>query len=238
MTKKFGIIIIVLISFQYFLGAQEPNLDKILKNYYKVNGLEKFQNVKSVVMTGSITRNDLMPIKITKLRPDKFRMDFELADLAAVQAYDGKTGWSTAPWTGNPKPTLMDEDALKDVKNRADFEGLLFNFKEKGHLAEFLGKDTIGNTEVYKIKLNRKDGGIEFYFIDSKNFQLVKRSFKRLIRGKEIDMENIFSDYRPIEDILFPFVSETTMGGQRYSLIEFEKIEINAAVDEKIFSMP
>jgi len=238
MTKNLATIILVLISFQYFLSAQEPNLDKILKNYYKVNGLDKLQKVKTIVMTGTITRNDLMPIKITKMRPDKYRMDFELADLAAIQAYDGKTGWSTAPWTGNPKPTLMDEDALKDVKNRADFEGLLYNYKEKGHQAKLIGKDTINTNEVYKIELIRKDGGIEYYFIDTKNAQLLKRSFKRNMRGKEVALENIFSDYRQVNGILFSFVNETTMDGQRYSLIEFEKIELNVDVNEKIFGMP
>ncbi len=238
MSKKIGIFIIILISLQHFVAAQQSNPDKMLKNYYKVNGLDKLQKVKTIIMTGTITRNDLMPIKITKMRPDKYRMDFELADLAAIQAYDGKIGWSTAPWTGNSKPTLMDEDALKDVKNRADFEGLLFNYKEKGHQVKLIGKYTINRLEVTKIELTRKDGGIEYYFIDNKNHQLLKRTYKRIIREKEVEMETIFSDYRMVDGISFAFVNETIMAGQRYSLIEFEKIEINVEVSEKIFGLP
>jgi len=238
MKKNLAMIFLILISFQYFLGAQEANLDKILKNYYKVNGLDKLQKVKTIVMSGTITRNDLMPIKITKMRPDKYRMDFELADLAAIQAYDGKTGWSTAPWTGNPNATVMDEEALKDVKNRADFEGLLYNYKEKGHQVKLIGKETIDGKEVYKIELTRKDGGIENYLIDTQNAQLIKRMYKRNNRGNEVEIENIFSDYRQVDGIWFSFVNETTMGGQRYSLVEFEQVEINVPVDEKIFGMP
>jgi hypothetical protein len=169
MSRKIGIIIIFMVSaLNFAILGQNP--DKILKDYYKANGFDKLLKVKTIVMTGTITRNDLMPIKITKMRPDKFRMDFELADLAAIQAYDGKIGWSTAPWTGNPKPAIMDEDALKDVKNRSDFEGLLYNYKEKGHQFKLIGKDTINKQEVTKIELIRKDGGIEYYFIDNKNF--------------------------------------------------------------------
>jgi len=238
MIKKFSIIFMVLISVQYLINAQDTNLEKVLKSYYKANGLDKLQKIKSLVMTGTITRNDLMPIKITKLRPNKYRMDYELTDLAAIQCFDGKTGWLTAPWTGTPKASVMDEDALKDIKNRADFEGLLFNYREKEHNVELAGKDTIEGRIMHKIKLTRKDGGIEYYFIDIENNQLVKRTFKRMIRNKEIEIENVYSDYRMIDGILFPFVNETLMNGERYSYIEFEKIELNVAVDNKVFSMP
>jgi outer membrane lipoprotein-sorting protein len=238
MIKKITFIILASILLWPDIFAQELNLDKILANYYKANGIDKLQKVKSIVMTGTITRNDLMPLKITKMRPDKFRMDFELADLAAVQAYDGKTGWSIAPWTGNPKASAMDEEAIKDIKVRADFDGILYKWKEKGHLAELVGKDTIKNTEVYKIKLTRKDGGIEHYFIDTKDFLLQKREFKRIFRGQELEMAIYFRDYKKVDDMTFAYINETIMNGQPYSLIEFEKIEFNTSVDEKIFNFP
>jgi outer membrane lipoprotein-sorting protein len=228
----------VLIAFQYFIGAQTPNLDKILKEYYKANGLDKLKNVKTIFMSGTITRNDLMPVKISKMRPDKYRMDFELADLEAVQAYDGKNGWSVAPWTGNPKATVMDKETLKEIKVSADFEGILYNYKEKGHSAELIGKDSIDNEQAYKIKLTRNDGGIENYYITINDYKLVRRVSNRLIRGKEIEVINNYSNYTDIHGTKFPFVVETQIGGQRYSLIEYETIELNTDFDEKIFDMP
>jgi hypothetical protein len=238
MFKKLTLIIIVLLAVQRHSDAQDLNLDKILAKYYQTNGFDKLQKVKTIVMTGTITRNDLMPLKITKMRPDKYRMDFELADLEAVQAYDGKKGWSVAPWTGNPKATLMDEESLKDVKVRADFDGMLYKWKEKGHQAELVDKDTVVKNEAYKIKLTRKDGGIEYYFIDIKDFSLLKRTYKRNVGGQELEMANYFRDYRKVDGINFPYVNETTMDGQTYSLIEFEKIELNLSIDEKIFNIP
>ena len=228
----------VLIVFQYLIGAQSPDIDKIMKEYYKSNGLDKLKNVKTIFMSGTITRNDLMPIKISKMRPDKYRMDFELADLEAVQAYDGKTGWSVAPWTGNPKATAMDKETLKEIKVSADFEGILYKYKEKGHSAELAGKDSVENQEVYKIKLTRNDGGTEYYFISTDGYKLLRRVSKRLIRGKEVEVVNNYNNYKDVNGIKFPFVVETQMGGQRYSLIEYETIELNSDFDEKIFSMP
>jgi hypothetical protein len=238
MFKKLTLIIIVLLAVQRHSDAQDLSLDKILVNYYQANGFDKLQKVKTIVMTGTITRNDLMPLKITKMRPDKYRIDFELADLEAVQAYDGKTGWSIAPWTGNPKVTSMDEETLKDIKVKADFDGILYKWKEKGHLIELVGKVTVVNNEAYKIKLTRKDGGIEYYFIDIKDFSLLKRTYKRNVGGQEIEMAIYFRDYRKVDGISLSFINETTMDGQTYSLIEFEKIELNLPVDEKIFNIP
>jgi hypothetical protein len=209
-----------------------------MEKYYNTNGFKKLQKIKSIVMSGTITRNDLMPVKITKMRPDKYRMDFELADLDAVQAYDGKIGWSTAPWTGTSEATMMKEDGLNDIKATADFDGLLFGWKEKGHKAELMGKEMLGAMEVYKIKLTRKDSATEFYLIGTKDFLLKKRIYKKNVRGQMAEMANIYSDYKQVDGINFPFTYEAMYEGQRYSLIEFEKIELNVPVDEKIFGMP
>ena len=103
-------------------GAQELNLNEILNRYYKASGIDKWQNVSSVIMTGTITQNDIMPVKIIRMRPDKYFMEFDVADLTAYQVYDGKTAWMTTPWTGNPKPQVMPPDRANEFKSRADFD--------------------------------------------------------------------------------------------------------------------
>jgi hypothetical protein len=238
MIRKIFTIILVLLVFKPMASAQEPKLDKILDRFYEVNGFDKLQKVKTIVMEGTITRNDVMPYKISKMRPDKFRLDFMLADLEAIQAFDGKTGWSTAPWTGNPKPTKMNEDATGGMKIRADFDGLLYKLKEKGHKAELTGKELIKNKEYYKIKLSRADGGIEYFFINSTDLYLERHLIIRKIRDKDVEVLTIYSANSMVDGIVFPFVIETLMDGQRYSLVEFEKIETGINLDPLIFNMP
>jgi len=71
---------------------------------------------------------------------------------------------------GNPKPQLMPEDRAKDLKSCADFDGLLYHWKEKGHIVELVGRDTIEKSSVYKLKITKKDGGVEFLFLDAAKF--------------------------------------------------------------------
>lgn len=234
-------IFFTILFFNLFVSsmiAQELTVDQVLEKYYKANGFDKMQKVNTIIMSGFITRQDYMPMKIIKMRPDKYKMEFDIQDVTAYQSYDGKTAWTTMPWTGNPKPQIMQEDAAKDIKVKADFDGVLFNWKEKEHKAELIGKDTINKQDVFKIKLTRKDGGIEYYFIDSKDFLLLKKISSRMSRGKEIEVISFYTDYRDVEGIKFAFANENVMGGQPYSTIQYETIEINLTIDEKIFKMP
>ncbi len=188
-------------------------------------------------MSGTIIRENAMPYKITKMRPDKFRLDFDMQDLSALQVFNGKVAWATAPWTGNTAPQQMPEDRAKDLKARADYDGLLYNWKSKGHLVELAGVDSVEGTMVYKIKLTRNDGAIEFYYIDTQKFMLQKQLSYCKMQGKDVEVEIFYSDFKNVDGIVFPFLQKTKMGGQLYSNVEYETIEIDKTVDEKIFEM-
>ncbi len=218
--------------------AQEASLNEVLEKYYKASGYDLLQKVNTIIVSGTITQNDVMPVRITRMRPDKFFMEFDVADMTAYQGYDGTTGWMTAPWTGNAKPQPMSGDRLTDIKNRADFDGLLFNWQVKGHKAELEGTDTVNGSPAYRIKLTRADGGVEFYFIDCSSYLQVKRRFTRVIRGQEVIMEGYALDFRKVEGIPFAFTQENHMGGQRYNTLQLETVELNKPVEEKNFTMP
>jgi hypothetical protein len=217
--------------------AQELTLDEILKKYYEAGNFEKLQKVKTIIMTGNIVQQDLMPVKIVRVRPDKYMMEFDVADLTACQVYDGQTAWMTAPWTGNAAPQVMPAERATDLKIRADMDGVLFNWKEKGHVLELAGKDTLDGRLAFKIKVTRNDGGIEFHFLDVTTFLPVKRLYYRKAGGKEVTVENYYRDYRKVNGIPFAYTVATNNAG-RENEIQFDSIELNQPVDLKIFTMP
>jgi hypothetical protein len=236
--KRIFIISGMLFCLSALIRAQDLKQDEILEKYYKANGFDKLQRVQTIIMKGNLVQQDIMPLKIVRMRPDKYLMEYDVADITAYQGYDGTTAWMTTPWTGNPKPQVMPEDRAKNMKNTSDFDGLLYKWKAKGHTAELIGLDSVENVPAYKIKLIRKDGGIEYYFIDTKSYRLQKKIFFRIVRGKEAEIANYFRDYKIIDGILFPFIIDATIDGQPYSSSQFETIELNKPVDEKVFGMP
>ena len=218
--------------------AQDPSLDFILSACYKTMGFDSLQKVNTITMAGTIIQQDAMPVKMIRMRPDRFLLEFDIQDITAYQGYDGQTAWWTTPWTGNPKPQAMPADRAAELKGRADFDGLLYNWKAKGHTVELTGRDTVEQAPVYKLKVTKKEGGVEYLFIDATKFLVLKRMYYRIVRGKEIAMEIYFRDYRAIHGILFAFTQDTHYSGQPYNSLQFETVELNKPVEASMFSMP
>ena len=151
--KKIFALLGLLFILTSAVRSQEINLDELLQKYFKAAAYDKLQKVNTIISYGTLVQQDLMPIKIVRMRPDKYLQEFDVADMTAYQAYDGSTAWMTAPWTGNPRPQPLPDDRLKDIKVKADFNGLLFHWKAKGEVVELAGTDTVDNTLAYKIKV-------------------------------------------------------------------------------------
>jgi hypothetical protein len=132
----------------------------------------------------------------------------------------------------------MPEDRARDLKSRADFDGLLVNWKEKGHQVEYTGTDTVENMQVYRLKVTKADGGTETLFIGTRDYLLKKRSYSRMSRGKEIIVENLFLDYRQVGGIPFSYKQDTYFGGQLYNSLQLDEVLLNEPLDSKIFTMP
>jgi len=237
MKKPFALLI-MLFTMTSAVTAQELSLDQVLQNYFKASAIDKLQSVNTIISTGTLVQQDIMPLKTIRMRPDKFLQEFDVADLTAYQAFDGTSAWMTAPWTGNAKPQPMPEDRMKDIRVKADFDGLLVHSKAKGHQVELAGTDTVAGALAYKLKVTRKDGGIEFYSIDKNSFMLLKRQYSRMIRGKETRMDVLFRDYKDVQGIPFAFTMENLMEGQSMNTVQLESIVLNKTVDEKVFKMP
>ena len=218
--------------------SQDLNLNELLDNYFKTNGLDVYQKSKSIIIKGTLTQQGIASMMITKMRPDRYRMDFSIRGAPAIQAYDGKTAWWTMPWIGNSRPQVMPEELAKDLRIKADFDGILFNWKAKGHFVELVGTESLDSIRVYKIKVINKEEGIEYYFIDNEKFYLRKRVSYRKQKDKEIEVENWFSDYRNIEGVLISFLNENKIEGRTISILKYESVELGEPVDEKIFEFP
>jgi hypothetical protein len=78
----------------------------------------------------------------------------------------------------------------------------------------------------------------EYYFIDAKSFLIQKKISYRQSQGKEIEIENNFADYRAVNGIMFSFLNENKMGGQAYSTVQYDTIDLDKAVEPQFFDIP
>ncbi len=222
--------------------AHAQTVDDILAKHYEAQGgLDKLKALNSRRVTGTMGIGPGMeaPFTMENKRPGKRRIEFTIQGMTGVQAFDGEKAWSVMPFMGKKDPEVAsDEDNAKE-KDDADFDGALVDYKAKGHTVELVGKEAVEGADAFKLKVTKKNGDVEFHYLDAETYLLVKEEGKVKRRGTEMETEMLFSDYKDVDGMMVPFSMEQGAKGmpQRQKMT-FTKIELNVPLDDSRFVMP
>lgn len=222
-------------------AAHAQTVDEILAKHYDAIGLDKLRKVQTMRVTGKMEVGPGMEaaLVMNRKRPGKSRLEFTLQGMTGIQAYDGDNGWSVMPFMGKKDPEPMSPEDAKEMKDDADFDGALVDWKAKGHTVEYLGKESVEGAETYKLKLTKKTGQVETYYLDTETGLILKTEAKRTVRGNEIDGETVLGDYKDVNGMLLPFSLEQGMkGAPQKQKMTFDKYELDVALDDGFFKMP
>ena len=244
MLKKTALFLAVLLVAAPSLMAEDLTLDQILeKNIEARGGADAWESVKSAKIEGTMVMGGAMemPVTMTFKRPNMIHFQMEMQGQKIVQAYDGTSGWQVMPMMGNPDPQKMSDEESKNVRRQSDFEGPLYNYKEKGHQVELVGKEDVEGTEAYKIKITLKSGDVVHSYIDSEYFLEFKQVYEinNAQTGQDMTMNTLVGDYKEAGPILLAHSMEMVAEGapQGMSII-FNTVEVNVDVDDAFFTMP
>jgi outer membrane lipoprotein-sorting protein len=233
--------IAILFLFALSVNVFSQTVDEVIDSHIKaMGGLDKINAVKTVRFTGTFSGMGAdIPVTITIKKQDMIKMDMNFQGMSFIQAYDGTTGWSINPFSGKKDAEKMPAEEVKDMKENAEWEGQLINYKDKGFNVELIGKEDMEGSEAYKIKLTDKDADVTYYFLDATTYLIIKQSAKRKFKEKEITQEQYPGNYQAVEGIMFPMSIEIKTAGQDQSQKgTFTKVELNVDVDDAIFKMP
>jgi outer membrane lipoprotein-sorting protein len=235
--KKLITTTLAILIFASMNFVQAQSLDDVLKKHFKAVGQDKLVAAKTYHMKAKLSQmGQELPMEIKMKRPNKFRVEMEMMGQKMIQAYDGEKGWMIAPWL-SPDPQVLEGDQLKQAMEQTDFEGELYNYKQKGNTVEFVGKVNADGKEAYKIKLTAADGSVKNFFIDAGTNLILKVKAKISAQGQEIEVEQLYGDYKNFDGINMPtsLVSKTPMGNVSITMLEFK---INEKFDDSIFAQP
>jgi len=239
MKKTFALSFIAFLAGMLSLNAQDMKLDDVLSAYFKTAGTGKMKDWTTITLTGkTIAQGMEFPFTLVMKRPSKLRTEAEIQGMKMIQAFDGQQGWSVVPWTGSTAPQDMTPDEIKIVKEQSDMEGPLYNWKEKGHKAELIGKEDMEGNQVYKIKLTKANGDIDISYIDAENFILLKTSSKITIQGNETESESLYTNYKEVGGVMMASTITNKMKDQVVSQLVIEKTELNLPVSDSLFIKP
>ncbi len=241
MKNKINILYLIFaVVFASSIYAQ--NADVVLTKYYEATGGKtNWEKIKSIKYTGysNIMGMDIPYTQYLK-RPGKWLIEIYVQGMKILQGYDGTKGWIINPMTGSKKPTETDEETTKIFRNNALIGGKLYNINEMGFTVELIGKEDMDGKEVYKVNVTDKDGVVSNFYLDAVSYLVLKTVSKVTRMGNDIMTENNYSNYKNVNEVVISFLMEQKVSGAEYDTqtVTIDKVEINAEIDDNIFSMP
>jgi outer membrane lipoprotein-sorting protein len=225
-------------------AAWAQTADEIIaKNIEARGGREKLRSVQSIRLSGKLMIGTGMqaPVLLEHARPHKMRMEMTLQGMTGIQAYNGKTGWAVSPFMGKKDPEPMSAADLKQFEDQADIDGMLVDYKEKGHQVEYLGKGEVEGKPAHKLKVTKRSGDVVTLFLDADSFLEIKAEGKSTVGGQEIEGETSFGDYKKVGGLTMAHTIKSKRKGApegQAMTIAIDKIEINPDLPAERFEMP
>lgn len=227
----------------FFLSAlaiQAQSVDEIVtKHVEAMGGAEKYKNLKAIRMqTSTELMGQSLPTTSVIALGKGMRSDVTVMGATISQGYDGQQGWMINPMQGSTAAEATPAELNPSMDVQLDITGPYYNYKEKGNTIELLGKEKLDGTDVYKLKITRKNGVTETQYLDAVTYLNRKTIAVIEAGGEKNENETMFSDYRPVEGIKFPFVTQMTHPQFGTMKMKVDKLEVNPVVDETKFKMP
>jgi hypothetical protein len=213
------------------------------RNIEARGGLEAWEAVGALSLAGQMDLGQgmVVPYTLEQKRPGKMCLKFEFDSELSKQCSDGETGWKITPFRGRYKklPQPMTEAELRETVDSSDPYGLLYDYSDRGHDIELVGKETVDGREIYKLQVTLPRGGVRSLYIDAETALETRLETRREIVGREQLVETRYVEWMEIEGLLIPSRQETRIAGEDEShFITVESVIVNPTLDDSDFAMP
>jgi len=234
---KGSISLLLTVFFTNILTAQ--SLDEILKKHFDAVNQIKLSTVQSVIVKGKLNQGGMeIPFTMYQKRPQRLRTEGTFQGMTVLSVYDGEKGWSLNPFTGNTEPQEMPVDQIDQVKDQAEIDGYFFNYEQKGYKLELLPDEQIEDKTMHVIKVTKQNNEVVTNYLDAETFFISKSRVHMKIQGVDTEIESYYSNFKPVEEIIYPFSIENKMNGQTMMQLIMDTVEFNKEVSDSLFSLP
>jgi len=175
----------------------------------------------------------------TKQRPGSVRTEVSLQGLSQVQAYDGQEGWRIDPFGGRKDPERMPADDVREYAEDASIDGVLADARAAGSSIEYLGTEDIDGTQAHKLKVVRKDGSLQYVYLDPDYFLEIRVESQRTVRGVKRTAITDYGNYEKVGGVFWPLSIESGIKGEGTpAKYEYDSAVVNPELAADYFSFP
>lgn len=178
-------------------------------------------------------------------RDGRMRIDVSMDGTRVfTEAIDHGRSWSWSPQDGVSEGSPQGSVALR---HGIEFPFKLFGLHEmtaRGHRLELQGRETVDGIDYHVLRLTLDDGFPVTYYVHPDSW-LIERERTRRALHVDVDptpqwIETVYSDYRPVGGVLYPFkhVERQLVTGNVLSTGTIRVIRINPSLAAERFSPP
>ncbi len=234
---------VLIVSAGFAQDKNHPTVDELVsKNVEAKGGAEALHALQSLRLSGKMLVQEgqiqLAYLQVKK-RPDEVRTESSLQGMTQIEAYDGKEAWKVSPFFGRKDPERMSADDVKALIEEAEIDGPLVDWKTKGSKVDYLGTEDVEGTLAHKLKVVRKNGDVNFVYLDPDHFLEIRVLTQRTRHGAYEEVETDLGDYEKAAGVFVPTSIESgRKGAPDKQRIIIDKVEANMPVDDTIFHFP
>ena len=243
LTRGFAVVLLALALTPATSHAQSVD-DIVARHIAARGGKEKLAAIQTVKMTRTVASGIGATLNVTlyKKRPNFLRLEQGPAQPGATMIPRGMNAdvvWDTVQGKIVPRQAQLAAEA-RDVDG--DFDGILVDWREKGHTVALAGRETLPGGETFKLAVTLKSGLTRTIYLDARTY-LDRRhtGVLNLPGGRQFDVTIDFDNWRDVEGVKFPFdITEERTGKEPVvTLVTYtDKIELNLPMDDALFAPP
>ncbi|MEJ2193488.1 MAG: hypothetical protein P8X73_01355 [Ignavibacteriaceae bacterium] len=214
-------------------GLELTAEDVINKYLQAIGGKTRIKSIidRSTTMSGNVMGKKLSIITQQKT-PNKLKQEIDTGTIKQVIIFNGIQG---VVILGEEQSSLEGNELAK-LKIEAQMNFLL-NPELYGVKTEMVGIEIIDSVQCYNISMSMEDSTEwnQYYEVES---GLKIKEIKSIKTPQGLfNQESLFSDYREVDRLKYPFKITQTLGAQTIDLT-VEKIETNTGLQDILFEIP
>jgi hypothetical protein len=162
-----------------------------------------------------------------------------------TEGFDGTEGWQMPGNATSAKPASPEGAAALRHSGQLPTNVLgLHEMAAHGHRLELAGREEIDGILYYALDLTLDDGFRTRYFVDPKRFLVVRSRVRKALHPDNdptpTRIETVWSDFRPVSGVLFPFAARDTdlATGKLLQTTTLLEMSANRPIEDALFRTP
>jgi zinc protease len=206
-----------------------------------MGGEAKLSAVKSLKAKLTITQKTAegdmpMAMETVIVFPDRLRAEMHPSGMTMDVVVTPDSAFMSVPGQGmRDLPTSQKEETLEQIKRDPIF--IASHWKDPNMFFLAAGMEKVGDTEARIVDVNAEGAAIR-WFVDPQSGHILKETYRALSQHGPVQGETDMENWKPLGGLTLPTRRVNKQNGENSSTAEYTELEVNPAIDLKIFQKP